>query len=47
MKVPNSIIEKMKKIGVEHTVEVIELLKETYDLGYEDGAESEYNKMTK
>jgi len=46
MKVPNSIIEKMKKIGVEHTVEVIELLKETYEMGHNDGMNEMYGKMT-
>jgi len=46
MKVPNSIIGKIKKIGSEHTIEILELIKEAYEMGHNDGMNEMYGKMT-
>lgn len=37
MKIPSNFTEKIKGIGVEHTLEVLELIKDSYEQGFEDG----------
>lgn len=46
MKIPNDFNEKIREIGIEKTIEVLELMKRCYQMGIEDGRNAMYDEMT-